>query len=233
MIAISIIKEIKNTSSGNKKKVFARFFKTGKGEYAEGDLFLGLSVPSVREIAFEYKDMPLQEVGKLIKSKYHECRLSALMILIYKYRNSDNSGQKIIFNFYLKNTKYINNWDLVDLSAYHIVGDYLLYKNKKVLYKLAKSRNLWDRRISIVATYAFIKNKESFDIFKITELLIDDREDLIHKACGWMLREVGKKISERELTKFLDKNYRKMPRTMLRYAIEKLDENKRQYYLKK
>lgn len=220
----------KNT---NKEGVFVRFFKTGKGEYGEGDKFLGISVPLTRKIALSHKDLSLEEIQKLLNNKYHECRLAALMILVYQYKNGDNKLKTKIFNFYLKNTKNINNWDLVDLSVYHIVGEYLLHKDRKILYKLAKSKNMWERRISIVSTFAFIKNKEFWDTFKITELLLSDKEDLLHKACGWMLREVGKRVSEKELVGFLEKNSPKMPRTMLRYAIERLPEPKRQDFLKK
>jgi 3-methyladenine DNA glycosylase AlkD len=156
-----------------------------------------------------------------------------LIILVDQYRCGDKKKNNEIFNFYLKNTKNINNWDLVDLSVYHIVGDNLLKNNRKILYKLAKSKNLWERRISMVSTFAFIKNGEFLDTFKIAELLFDDKEDLIHKACGWMLREVGKRVSEVELIQFLEKNSHKMPRTMLRYSIERLPEPKRQYFLKK
>jgi 3-methyladenine DNA glycosylase AlkD len=228
-----ILKELLAQKNPIKEQTFSRFFKTGKGQYGEGDLFLGISVPEIRRIALKYKDLSLEENNKLLSNKYHECRLVALMILVYQYRHGDNKKKKQIFDFYLKNTKHINNWDLVDLSAYHIVGNYLLNRDRKILYKLAKSKNLWERRISIISTYVFIKNKENKDTFKIAEILINDKHDLIHKACGWMLRESGKAVSEKDLLVFLEKHSGKMPRTMLRYAIEKFKEPKRQYFLHK
>jgi 3-methyladenine DNA glycosylase AlkD len=226
-----ILKELLSFKSPQKEEVFVRFFKTGRGEYGEGDIFLGLSVPTTRKIALKYRDLPIDEIQKLLNNKYHECRLAALIILVYQYQHGNK--KRGIFNFYIKNIKHINNWDLVDLSVYHIVGDYLLNKDRKILYKLAKSKNLWGRRIAMVSTFAFIKNGEFLDTFKIAESLFNDTEDLIHKACGWMIREVGKRISEKKLVEFLEKNSPKMPRTMLRYAIERLPEPKRQYFLKK
>lgn len=228
-----ILKELLLFKSPQKEEVLVRFFKTGKGEYGEGDVFLGLSVPTTRKIALKYRNLTINEIQKLLDNKYHECRLVALMILVHQYKHGNENKKKEVFNFYFKNTKSINNWDLVDLSVYHIVGDYLLKKNRKILYKLAKSKNIWERRIAIVSTFAFIKNGEFLDTFKIAELLFNDTEDLIHKACGWMLREVGKRVSEIELIKFLEKNSHKMPRTTLRYSIERLPESKRQYFLKK
>ncbi len=228
-----ILKELLSLKNKDKEKVFVWFFKTGKGQYGEGDQFLGISVPETRSIALKHKDLSLAQVQKLLTNKYHECRLAALLILVYQFRKADKKQKTKIFNFYLKNTKYINNWDLVDLSSYHIIGEYLLNKEKNILYKLAKSKNLWERRIGIVSTFAFIKNKNTVDTFKISELLIGDKEDLVHKACGWMLRETGKRVSEKELISFLENHSSKMPRTMLRYSIERLPENKRQYFLKK
>ncbi len=216
-----------------KEETFSRFFKTGKGQYGEGDLFLGISVPETRRIALKYKDLSLEGIDKLLSNKYHECRLAALMILVYQYKKAEEKTKKIIFNYYLNHTKYINNWDLVDLSVYHIVGEHLLNKDRKILYKLAKSKNIWERRIAIVSTYAFIKNKDNHDIFELTKMLLNDKQDLIHKACGWMLRESGKSVSEKDLEIFLEENYHKMPRTMLRYAIEKFSDPKRQHFLKK
>jgi 3-methyladenine DNA glycosylase AlkD len=227
----TIEKELISFKDPKKKEVFVRFFKTGEGEYGEGDQFLGLSVPLTRKTALKYRDLSMGQIQKIISNEYHECRLAALMILVYQYQHGNK--KKEIFNFYIKNIKRINNWDLVDLSVYHIVGDYLLNKDRKILYKLAKSKNLWERRVAMVSTFAFIKNGEFIDTFKIAEILLGDKEDLIHKACGWMLREVGKRISEKKLVEFLEKNSPKMPRTMLRYAIERLPESKRQYFLKK
>ena len=207
-----------------------RFFKTGKGEYGEGDIFYGIKVPETRMIAKKYQDLSFSNISQLIKSKIHEERLVSLLILIIKFEKADDQEKKKIFNFYLKNTRYINNWDLVDLSAPRIVGGYLIDKPKNILYKLAKSNNLWEKRIAIVSTAWFIRSGQLEDTFKISEILLGDKHDLIHKAVGWMLREAGKKsIIEEE--KFLKKYYKKMPRTMLRYAIEKFPEKKRKMYL--
>lgn len=232
-----ILKEI--ISSKNKKKgnILSRFFKTGKGEYGEGDLFLGLTVPISRKIAVKYYTLPLVDISKLIKNKYHEVRLVSLLILVHKYKlaklQKDEKTQKLIYNFYLKNTKYINNWDLVDLSSSYIIGDYLINKDRTILKKLAVSKNIWERRIAIISTFNFIYNKESKWTFMIVKMLMSDSHDLIHKACGWMLREVGKRVREDDLIDFLDENSHIMPRTMLRYAIERLPEKKRLYYLHK
>jgi 3-methyladenine DNA glycosylase AlkD len=181
----------------------------------------------------DYTHLDLKEISKLLENKYHEIRLIGLLILVKRYQKAKEREQKEIFDFYLKNYKYINNWDLVDLSAYHIVGDYLINKDKKILGKLARAKNLWQKRIAVVSTFAFIKDGEYLPTFKIVEILIKDKNDLIHKACGWMLREVGNRITQKELKKFLDKWGTKMPRTMLRYAIEKLPEKERLYYLNK
>ena len=206
-----------------------RFFKTGKGQYGEGDVFLGLRVPEMREIAKKYKDLPLQSIKVLLNSKIHEERLIALLILVYKFAK-ENERRNDIYAFYIKNLKWVNNWDLVDLSAPKIVGEYLLNKNRKVLYKLAKSKNLWERRIAIVATFAFIKNNDLVDTIKIGQLLLDDKHDLIHKAVGWAWREVGKK-DLKVLEHFLDKHADVMPRTALRYSIERFPEKVRKSYL--
>ena len=219
--------------AGNKEKaeVCARFFKTGKGEYGEDDFFLGITVPEQRKIAKRYADLKMGDLRKLLLSKIHDHRSVALYILISQYDKANTKGKKKIFDFYLKNIENVNSWDLVDSSAPHIVGDYLFERNRAVLYQLAKSKNLWKKRIAILATYGFIRENQFEDALKISEILLNDKHDLIHKAVGWMLREVGnrnQKIEER----FLKKYYRKMPRTMLRYAIEKFDENKRILYLK-
>jgi 3-methyladenine DNA glycosylase AlkD len=168
----------------------------------------------------------------LISSKIHEHRITSLFILVYKYEKSNEIEKKEIFDYYLKNLKYINNWDLVDLSSPNIIGNYLLDKNKDLLYKLAKSDNLWEKRIAILSTFWFIRNKEFNDAIRISEILVNDKHDLIHKAVGWMLREIGKRNQEVE-EEFLEKYYKTMPRTMLRYSIEKFDEEKRKYYMKK
>ena len=229
---IKIKQELKNAGNPEKAGIVSRFFKTGRGQYGEGDIFLGIAVPETREISKKYINLSLSHLQKLLLSKVHEERLAALMILTEKYKKADSKNKKAIIDFYLKNAKNANNWDLVDLSAYKILGDYLIDKDKSILYKLAKSDNLWERRIAIISTFAFIKNKKFYDTFKISEMLLKDNHDLIHKAAGWMLREAGKR-NEKELCKFLDKNYKIMPRTMLRYAIEKLSNRKKEGYMRK
>lgn len=224
-------KELKNFSDSEKAKIYSRFFKTKKGEYSEGDIFIGVKVPEQRKIAKKYINTGLKDLQKLLNSKVHEHRNTALLILIYKFKKSKNEEKEKMYKFYLKNTNNINNWDLVDVSASYIIGEWLCDKDKNILYRLAKSQNLWERRIAIISTFAFIRNNQFEDTFKIAEILLDDNHDLMHKAVGWMLREVGKKDLETE-EKFLKKHYQKMPRTMLRYAIEKFQEEKRQKYLK-
>ena len=207
-----------------------RFFKTGKGQYGEGDQFLGIRVPVLREQAKKFKDAPLADIQVLLGSVYHEERLCALLLLVQKFYKADERERKILYDFYLKNSRHINNWDLVDLSAYLIVGAYLADKDKKPLYLLARSQSLWERRIAILSTFHFIKNSSFDDTLAIAEILLDDRQDLMHKATGWMLREVGKR-DVLVLKKFLAVHGARMPRTMLRYAIEKFPENERLKYL--
>jgi 3-methyladenine DNA glycosylase AlkD len=225
-------KELLKLKNPKQAKLLSRFFKTGKGEYGEGDVFIGLKVPQQRKIAKKYKTTKLKNIEFLLKNKIHEFRLTALFILIDQYQKSDKKFKKEIFNFYLKNKKGINNWDLIDLSSPNIIGNYLIDKDKSVLYKLAKSNSLWDKRIAVLSTFAFIRNNKFEDSLKIAEILINDKHDLIHKAVGWMLREVGKKDLKIE-EEFLRKHHKKMPRTMLRYAIEKFPKQKRILYLKK
>ena len=208
-----------------------RFFKTGKGEYGEGDIFYGIKIPEQRIIAKQFKDLALNDLKNLILSKVHEERLIAAFILVDQFKSGDEKKKKIIFNFYLKNRKGINNWDLVDLSAPKIVGAYLIDKEKDLLYKFARSKDLWEKRMSIISTQAFIREHYFEDTLNISEILLSDKHDLIHKAVGWMLREVGNRDMETE-EEFLRKHYKKMPRTMLRYAIEKFTEQKRNAYLK-
>lgn len=224
--------ELKDLANPAQAKILQRFFKTGKGQYGEGDIFLGIKVPVQRKVAKKYTELKLAEVEKLLASKIHEHRLISLFILITKYKNGTEQEKQKIFNLYLKNTKNINNWDLVDLSAPNIVGAYLKDKERKILYKLAKSKNLWEKRIAILATLAFIRKNDFTDTLKISKILLQDNHDLIHKAVGWLLREVGKRSQPTE-EKFLKKYYRKMPRTMLRYAIERFSEKKRKFYLAK
>jgi 3-methyladenine DNA glycosylase AlkD len=218
---------------GTKKraKVSQRFFKTGPGEYGEGDIFIGVTVPGLRRLATSYQALTLTEVTQLLRSMIHEERLLALLILVRSYGRGDEHAQKRIYELYLKNTRHINNWDLVDASAEHIVGAFLLGKGKKPLYVLARSKDLWERRIAITATFHFIKRNAFAETLKIAKILLADKEDLIHKAVGWMLREVGKRHLQSEV-QFLKEHYKEMPRTMLRYAIERFPESKRQRYLK-
>lgn len=225
-------KDLQKLANPAQAKNLARFFKTGPGQYGAGDVFLGLTVPQQRAVAKKYTNLELNGLQQLLSSKIHEHRLVSLLILVQKYQKSTPANQKKIFNFYLKNSKHINNWDLVDLSAPNIVGSYLLDKNKKILYTLAKSNNLWPKRISIIATLSFIKNNQLDHTLKISKLLLSDTHDLIHKAVGWMLRELGKK-DQPMLEKFLTQHIRRLPRTTLRYAIERFPEAKRKSYLKK
>lgn len=229
-------KELKELSNLKQAEILQRFFKTGKGEYGEGDIFLGVRVPDQRKVAAKFKDLSLEDIGKLLDSKIHEHRMTALFILIKKYEKAGEKEKKKIFNFYLKNLENnfenINNWDLVDISAPKIVGDYLMEESKEILYKLAKSKNLWKKRVAIISTHAFIRNNEFDDTLEISKILILDKHDLIHKAVGWMLREVGKRDQKIE-EEFLKKHYLKMPRVMLRYSIEKFSEGKRKFYLGK
>ncbi len=209
-----------------------RFFKTDKGEYGEGDQFLGIRVPNVRKIAQKFRQLSLDEIEQLLHSNYHEERLCALIILINKAKKADKEELEKLYQLYLDNTEYINNWDLVDTSAEHIVGNYLADRDHSILPELAKSDSLWERRIAIMSTFHFIKNGEFEDTLEIAEVLLDDEHDLIHKAVGWMLREIGKR-NEQLLKNFLDKHVSNMPRTMLRYSIEKFTESDRQFYLTK
>jgi 3-methyladenine DNA glycosylase AlkD len=209
------------------------FFKTGPGQYGEGDEFIGITVPDQRRVAKQfYKLTTLKDLQKLIESPIHEHRLTALFILILQFQKAkDEEVQKEIVDFYLQNLDYVNNWDLVDASAYKILGPYLFRRDKKLLYDLARSGHLWRQRVSIISTFHFIKNEHFEDALQISEILLDHEHDLIHKAVGWMLREIGNVALEVE-DEFLKKHYRQMPRTMLRYAIEKFVPEKRQKYLK-
>jgi len=223
-------KKLRNLASADIAKTMQWFFKTGKGEYGEGDLFVGLKVPTQRKLAREFKDLSLSNLKELLRSKIHEERLISLFILIDKYEKGNENEKAAIFSFYLKNRKGVNNWDLVDLSAPKIVGKYLLDKDKSLLFNFAASKNLWERRIAMLSTYEFIRNGKYDTTLKIAKILLEDDRDLIHKAVGWMLREVGKRDLDIE-EKFLKSHYKKMPRTMLRYAIEKFPEIKRKKYL--
>ncbi len=230
MIAENIKKRLRKLGNKEHAAVSRRFFKTAPGEYGAGDIFLGIKVPVLRKLAKEYLDLPLKEIKTLLESQYHEERLLSLIIMAGQFSKGDQKKKTNIYELYLQNTRYINNWDLVDVSADKIVGPILINTSRKPLYELARSKILWERRIAIMSTFHFIKNNDFQDTFKIAEMLLDDREDLIHKAVGWMLREIGKRrLSSEEA--FLKKHHSRMPRTMLRYAIEKFPEPKRKRYL--
>ncbi|MFA6281524.1 MAG: DNA alkylation repair protein [Candidatus Omnitrophota bacterium] len=232
MSLTEIKKKLKQYSSRERAKNLQRFFKTAPGEYGYGDIFIGLTVPQIREIAKEHKEISLRDTLRLLKSPIHEERLLSLIILVSKFKEGTSSDRKRIYYSYLKNTKYINNWDLVDLTAHHIVGGFLKDNKHDKLYELVTSKDLWERRIAVVSTFHFIKNNSFTDILKIAKILLNDKEDLIHKATGWMLREVAKK-DKKLVEDFLLEHHKRMPRTMLRYAIERFPENERQKYLKK
>lgn len=225
-----IISALKNAGNPTKAAILSRFFKTGKGQYGEGDVFLGVTVPEQRSIARKHVNISLVEIAALLDSPIHEYRLTGLLILVEQFKRKNENGKRKIFEFYFQHSKKINNWDLVDLSADKIVGEYLLDKDTSILSKLATSDNFWQQRISMVATYAFIKKGRFDETIKIATILLNDKHDLIHKAVGWMLREAGKR-DQQVLLDFLDKHSATMPRTMLRYAIEKLDEKTRALYL--
>lgn len=227
----SLKKDLVKLRDPAKAAILSGFFKTGKGQYGEGDIFWGITVPKQRKVAEEYVDIDFAELDKILASRIHEHRLVALIILVAKYKKADTGSQKKIVDFYLKNLKYVNNWDLVDLSAPYILGEYLLGRDKSLLYELAKSGNLWGKRVAILSTFAFIKRNEFGDALAIYKILLLDKHDLVHKACGWMLREIGKRDIDVELA-FLNKNFRKMPRVMLRYAIERFESSKKEFYLK-
>lgn len=224
-------KRLRKLGSKEKAEISLRFFKTGPGEYGKGDVFLGVRAPEMRGLAEEFQDLAPKEIRILLRSEIHEERALALLILVRKYSRGDQQEQERIYKLYMNHLRFINNWDLVDVSAEHVVGATLREKSKKPLYDLARSKNLWERRVSILATFHYIKRNEFSQTLKIAKMLLLDEEDLIHKAVGWMLREVGKRDLATE-ERFLKTNYKKMPRTMLRYAIERFPEPKRQRYLK-
>ncbi len=229
-------KKIKALGNPSKALILQRFFKTGPGQYGEGDVFLGIIVPEQRRLAREYSTLSLEDVQKILGSKIHEFRLIGLLILVSKYEQANSMAEKEdLVNFYLKNSAAINNWDLVDLSVYKILGDFLVKQSqkKKILDDLSQSSNLWERRMAMVATFAFIKSGSARETVNIAKKLLKDNHDLIHKAVGWMLREMGNRVNKKELLNFLDQHSQTMPRTALRYAIEKLSDKERKYYLNK
>ena len=225
-----IRKDLRAAATPQRAEASARFFKTGPGEYGEGDKFIGVSVPDQRKIAKKYKDISLNEAEELLGSPVHEERLVALFVLVGIFQKGSEADKQNIFDFYLKNASKVNNWDLVDSSAPYL-GQYLLDRDRSILTKLAKSDNLWERRIAIMTSFAFIMHGESKTTFEIADILLNDPHDLIQKAVGWMLREVGKRVSQAEEEAFLASRYKSMPRTMLRYAIERFDEPLRKAYL--
>ncbi|VVB79991.1 DNA alkylation repair enzyme [uncultured archaeon] len=236
MLLFDLRKELRELADPEKAKLLQGFFKTGKGEYGEGDIFSGITVPESRKIAKRFLDLSFSDLQILLNSKKHEERFIALLILSYNFEIAEKKGNdlfmKQIYGFFMKNTEMgnINNWDLVDVITPKIVGKYLLEKDRLVLYELVRSNSLWKKRIAILATFWFIKNNDFKDSLNFAKELLDDEHDLIHKAVGWMLREVGKR-DEKVLKEFLKKYYKKMPRTMLRYSIEKFDEKTRQKFL--
>jgi 3-methyladenine DNA glycosylase AlkD len=225
-----IRKKVSKLANKDKAKVLRSFFKTGPGQYGENDVFLGITVPVLRRVSKECSTTSIADMMRLLRSPFHEERVLALFLLVGAYIRGDDAAKKKIYSLYLKNTRYINNWDLVDLSAPNIVGHHLRDKGRKPLYTLATSRDLWKKRIAILATFTFIRQNDFADTLNISQLLLRDEHDLIHKAVGWMLREVGKRNLQTE-EKFLKQHYRIMPRTMLRYAIERFPERKRKKYL--
>jgi len=233
MTALELRNELKRKQNPDKGGILQRFFKTGPGQYGEGDVFWGLSVPETRAIASKFIKMPLEEIELLLIDPVHEVRMAAGMILVIQFKKASNTQKQAIYNFYIANATRFNNWDLVDLTCHHIVGGWLLDKERKPLYELAASSNLWEQRIAIVSTYTLIRNHDFEDCMNVSKVLLNHKHDLIHKAVGWMLREMGKRNFLVE-TEFLLENdrYKTMPRTMLRYAIEKYPENQRQAFLK-
>lgn len=229
-----ILKELKLLSNNQKREFFPKFFKTGKGEYGEGDIFWGVTVPNIRAVAKKYyKEISLEQLKEILNHPVHEVRLTGYIILTYKFETGDMEGKECIVAFYLDNLKGVNNWDIVDLSSYKILGEYLVLKPemKSILYKLVDLNDLWKQRIAIVSTYSFIKRNEFEDTLKISKILLSHNHDLIHKAVGWMLREVGKRDID-ILREFLNRNIENMPRTTIRYAIEKMDKKERERYLR-
>ena len=223
-------RRLRDFADGERALFVLGFFKTGPGQYGEGDKFLGLNVPDLRKVAREFRSLSLPDLRQLLKSKWHEERLLALVILVDQYGGGDEKVRGAIYKLYLASTDRINNWDLVDCSAPQIVGGHLAERSRKPLYRLVKSKSVWERRIAIVGTYHWIRQGQFDDTFALVESLLGDKHDLIHKAAGWMLREVGKR-DRAALEKFLGKHAARMPRTMLRYAFERFPEKSRQKYL--
>lgn len=229
-------RELRRHASAARRKASMRFFKTGKGQYGYGDVFIGVSVPDQHTVTKQFRELPLADTWKLLASRIHEERLTALLLLDWKFSHADEPGKKKIYERYLRNSRYVNNWDLVDSSAREIVGMYLLTRpvgeRKRVLDKLVRSKLVWDRRIGVIATMAFIKQSDCTDILRLSDALLDDEHDLIHKAVGWMLRDVGDRCGMPTLERYLRKRLKRLPRTTLRYAIEHMTHAKRQQLLR-
>ncbi len=227
--AVQAIKELKKYASPKKARDSQRFFKTGKGEYGEGDIFWGVTMPEVRTVVKKYAKLSLGEIRQLIRSRVHEQRMAGLLLLVLRYKEAPEHT----YEEYVKNIRYVNNWDLVDVTCEHIVGVWCLsQKDTRPLLRFARSRNLWERRISIISTFAFLKSGDDKPTYAIADILLFDEEDLMHKAVGWMLREAGKRVDESRLRKYLDRHARTMPRTTLRYAIERLPKTVQKAYLR-
>ncbi len=226
-----IQKALKELAEPERVAVLSSFFKTGPGEYGEGDVFIGVTVPNVRKVARRFAQADEPSIHALLDSPIHEERLCALLILVHRFENGDDREKKRVYDLYLASTDRINNWDLVDVTAHKVVGAHLVDRSRKPLYALARSASLWERRIAIISCFAFIRRDDLTDAFKLAEILLNDEHDLMHKAVGWVLREAGKRNLEAVET-FLVPRYRDMPRTMLRYAIERFPEARRQAYLK-
>ena len=231
-ITKTITSELQALTNAEKREIFPRFFKAGKGEYGEGDRFLGVTVPNIRAIAKLHKDISIEEIRELLQSEWHEVRLCALIIMVEKSKKKDEALRQQLFELYLSQTDRINNWDLVDLSCRFIIGEYLLDKSRDILYQLAQSPLLWDNRIAIVSTYAFIRKGQLEDTYALSDLMMHHPHDLMHKAIGWMLREAGKRDSDR-LYDYVMSHRADMPRTMLRYAIEKFSPAERSILMKR
>ena len=233
MNAEFILRELLSVADSEKAKFLQRFFKTGKGQYAEGDVMLGIAVPLTRDIVKKSQALPFNDIQILLDSEYHEARLAGLLFLVKQFKKAKEAERKEIFDFYLKNARKANNWDLVDLTCRDVIGLYLLDKaDRSILFRLAESDNLWEQRMAVVSTLTFIKNRQLGDTLAVAEKLLSHKHDLIHKAVGWMLREVGKK-DRQTLVDFLETHYKNMPRTALRYAIEHFSPEERAYFMKR
>lgn len=231
MTAETIKQQLLSFGNPAKAKHAKYFFKTGKGQYGEGDQFIGCTVPETRGVAKLNRQTPFNELQILLSDTYHECRLCALIILVMQFQKVDELQRSEIVHFYLSHTHRVNNWDLVDLSSYHIIGEWLkLQKDRSLIYRLAQSNQLWEQRIAVVSTMTFIRNNDFDDTLKLCEFFLTHKHDLMHKACGWMLREIGKR-NEETLTRFLDRHFGVMPRTMLRYSIERLSPEQKIHYM--